>query len=200
MKKSFTRPRKGESFSVAKLKKDSKEWDLKSWKDYGKFLLEEKITDQNLWEIYLRKLEVPLRESYINPKRYINLSMRPKDDLSKEEKEEQKELKKFIKDGDVVLEEELGGECERSRDKGGRSYYSKYKKYIPMALRILTYRERKVIEGIFWDGKTERNLGRDFNLNKKTISVFKNRAFEKIKDYLLNAESEQQKLNMRKAA
>lgn len=87
---------KEDSFFVAKIKRESRRWNLKSWKEYENYLLEEKITNQYLWEIYLKKLESPLREESIKYQEY---------DLSKEEikYEERPSYWKYMSDLPMAL-------------------------------------------------------------------------------------------------
>ena len=169
MNRSFKRPEKGEYLCPRQVKKDSKEWTLLDWKNYEQFLSEDQIKDQNLWEIYLDKLETPLRETLINPKRYDHLANK------------------------------LMTSSYKKKEEDTPSYLIKYGKYLHGALKTLSYREREVIEGVFWDGKTERRLAREMGIDKTVVAIYKKRAMEKIKEYILNIQDEIEQLAKREA-
>ena len=167
MKRLFTRPSKGESLCSHEVRKNSKKWSLQDWKDYEQFLSEEQITDQALWEIYLKKLETPLRELLIEPEQYDFLSGK--------------------------LKAQFLPEDEKVR----KGPYLKYKKHLYDAIKTLSDREWEVIEGIFWDQKTQRQLARKMNISKTVVAVYAERAMKKIKAYILNIQNEQQCINRR---
>ena len=145
---------------VWKIRRESRRWTTEQFKKYEEFLLEEKITNQKLWEVYLRKCERYLRESSIELEKY--------DDLACTDNE----IKNWLPD----IDEEYTGK------------YAFFKPYLPSALRQLTLREKKVIKGIYWDNKTNHQLGEKLSIRRNAVQDCKEKALSKMKNYLLEIE------------
>ena len=58
---------------------------------------------------------------------------------------------------------------------------------------MLSDRELEVTQGILWEGKTERCLGREMNISKTMVGIYKERAMKKNKINLLHAQKEAQR-------
>ena len=158
----FKPPGSGESLCPHQLKRESKKWNLEDWKNFETYLKEERPEDQALWEIYLKKLETPLREALISHKRYN------------------------------IQAKRIPAERYDENDQD-RPSYCRYEKHLHGSIKILSGREREIIEGIFWDGKTERRLARELEINKTAVSIYKKRALDKIKEYMLNIHDEKKR-------
>ena len=140
-----------------KIRRESRRWTKEQFKKYEEFLLEEKITNQGLWGVYLRKCERYLRESSIELEKYDELASTDND----------------IRDWLSDVDESQTGK------------YAFFKPYLPSALRQLTLKQQKVIKGIFWDGETDYELGRIFSAKRSMVRSCKNKALLKMKNYLL---------------
>ena len=135
----------------------AKKWDSKTFWEYEKFLLETNITNQALWEIYLKRYQRYQREELIKPEVYDELACTNND----------------IKDW-------MGSKKGEYTDK-----LAFFKEYLPMAMDTLGKKEKAVIKGIFWQNKSERQLAKEFFLSRRSIADYKKRGMERIKKFLL---------------
>ena len=71
-------------------------------------------------------------------------------------------------------EESIFVNAESGADNDLRSFVAKY-------LMQLTPQQRRVLEMIFWEGRSEREAARSMSLNPSTVHRLKKRAFNKIK-------------------
>lgn len=196
----------GQSASIANLEKKSRKWNSNDFKKYEKFLLDENITSQKLWEIYLKKLESPQREKYLPFDRYDDCCNKQEDTEQKKENENEDDshLAGFDGDGyDEAQEHEervIEDVWEKETKKKKGPYYYKYKQDLPDAMDILSELEAKIIKDIFWEGRSELGLARELSITKKKVIVEKERAMRKIKQYLLFIEKERKLWRKRAAA
>ena len=140
--------------SASKIERDSKDWTPKHWGFYEKDLVEKKVVKQDLWEIYLKRHEVYQREQLLNPEVY--------DVLATDE---------------FTTSDLLGDEKEKRKP-------SPQEFHLSDALGLLSKREREVVIGTFWNGKTGRELAAKLGISQGSISAYKKTAVKKIKKFL----------------
>ena len=152
----------GKLKTAVQIKKISKTWNRKQWKDHERFLAENQIIDQKLWKIYLEKFETYQREETIAPSVY--------DELATTE---------------LTVVNFMGSDDEKFTNN-----FAFYKKHLALAMKMLTQKEKRVVEGVFRDEKSERQVGVDLSISQSTVSKYKKNAMAKIKRFLEEIEKE----------
>ena len=152
----------GKLKTAAQIRKISRKWNGEQLKDYEQFLVGEQILDQKLWEIDLQRFETYQREETIDPALYDEL----------------------------VTTELTVADFVGSDDEKFTNNFVFYKKYLFSAMKMFTEKEKKIIEGIFWDVKSERQVGADLSISQSTVSKYKKNALAKVKKFLEEIEKE----------
>ena len=152
----FLKDPKGKQKPLWWLRREAGRWTKRQIREFENYLLDEKITDQGLWNLYLRHYKRYLREWTLPPEIYDVLANTKND------------IRKWI--------DEAEGNCT---DK-----YNFHMKYLASALRVLSLKEAQVIRGIYWDNYTERGLAKKLSMSGKSIGRHKKNALLKMKQFL----------------
>ena len=64
--------------------------------------------------------------------------------------------------------------------------YPQLKKVVNAALCALTKRERQTIRALYWEGLTQSQIASQLGVNRKTIVSYRDRALQKLADFLLH--------------
>ena len=149
--------KKGGLKSSRQIGRISRKWDSEQWREYEQFLIQNHITRQSLWDVYLKRFERYQREETINPKRYDKLAATAS-----------------------TVNDFLGGKNDEVF--AGKFHF--FKPYIHLSMKTLSKREREVIRGIFMEEKTEVQLAKRFSISRSTVSHHKKTALSKMKQFL----------------
>ena len=148
--------------SPFKIQEISKKWSSEQWQEYEKFLVQNQITRQALWEIYLKKFEKYQREETIAPKKYDKLAEK------------------------IPITNDLN---ER-KSKGLSKRMTFFKPYVALSMKILSKREREIIKGIFWGNKSESQLAKKLSISRDSVSGYKKTALLKLRHFFEEIERE----------
>lgn len=158
------------------------------------------------WETYLQSLEVSRRENLgVSKDRQLILEEQARSEGGAvasildlfEHEPERSSFRDQARAITYQLSEDKGekfqDEDERIQphDEKGISHFSQadlgddpgaaLQKAVELAMRVLTANESLVIWRLFWDGRTEREIGVMMRRSRRTIRTWKERAFEKLR-------------------
>lgn len=163
-KPSFLIDPKGNSKPFWWLRQEAGKWNKNQVQELENYLIKEQITDQALWNLYLKHYMRYLRE-WTLPFEVFDVLANTENDIR-------------------IWIDETEGSCS---DK-----YNFYMNYLASAIRILSLKEAQVIKGIYWDNYTERGLSGKLSLSVNSIGRHKKNALLKMRRFLLAAKEEEE--------
>lgn len=140
----------------------SQTWSVEEFMAYEKFLISRKVTNQDLWDVYLCRFAKYQREASIKQDYY---------DILIESKNVIKDL--FSSDGYVLSKR-----------------FKFLKSHIRSAMRCLPKRGSQVIVGIFWKDMSVVKLAKVLSISRALVWEYKKSSLEKIKTFLEKLEKE----------